>query len=351
MFPESVILILLYAVALFVARFLLSKSNKIGLKKQITNLPRWASQTKPVLGGVTFYIVMLTGVLISILWLGDQYNFYNAYNLTLFFALTVAFIMGLADDMLNTSPYFKFAVQLVVSFAFIIAGYYIRFFDSVWLNYLVTVFWVVGIMNSINMLDNMDAITSSVSLVILSFVAFISIITYRFDYGILAYVTVPALLAFLNFNWHPSKMYMGDNGSQFLGALLAGLGIYFVWNHDFNPGLSKVDTVIAVALMFLLPLVDTTTVTVNRLMKGVSPFKGDKNHTTHNLVYAGLSERAVAIFFIIISLISSALASAVLLGWLTLSGFARILLTAFILAVFTGLYVNTKIKHYEGKNA
>lgn len=351
MLPETVIFILLFIIGYLVSQFLYKRSNKIGLKKQITSLPRWASQSKPILGGVTFYFVMLTGLFISVAWLSDEYDFFNVFNIVLFFSVTVGFIMGLADDLLNTSPYFKFIVQFIIALSFIFSGYYINFFDNQWLNYFTTIVWVVGIMNSINMLDNMDAITTSVSLSIIAGITFISIITANFEYGIIPYVTLPALIAFLNVNWHPSKMYMGDNGSQFLGALLAGAGIYFVWNHNFTAEVSKIDTVLAIALMFILPLTDTTTVTINRLLKGVSPFKGDKNHTTHNLVYAGLKEQTVAIIFLIISFFSTAISVAILTKMWTPSNFARYLLLAFILVVFLSLYINTKINHHESKNA
>jgi UDP-GlcNAc:undecaprenyl-phosphate GlcNAc-1-phosphate transferase len=351
MLPETIVFIFLFIIGYLVSQFLYKRSNKIGLKKQITSLPRWASQTKPILGGVSFYFVMLIGLFVSIVWFSGEYNFFNVYNIVLFFSITIGFVMGLADDLLNTSPYFKFIMQFVVALIFIFSGYYIKFFDNIWLNYFTTVVWVVGIMNSINMLDNMDAITTSVSLVIIAGISFISIVTANFEYGIIPYVILPALIAFLNFNWHPSKMYMGDNGSQLLGALLAGAGIFFVWNHEFAPSVTKFDTVLSVALMFILPLTDTTTVTINRLLKGVSPFKGDKNHTTHNLVYAGLSEQMVAIVFLFISLVSTAIAVAILTKIWTPNNFARILITSFTLVVFLSLYINTKIKHNENKSA
>jgi UDP-GlcNAc:undecaprenyl-phosphate GlcNAc-1-phosphate transferase len=289
---------------------------------------------------------MLSGLLIANVWL-EGYDFFNKYNGVLFFSVTLGFIMGLADDLLNTSPYFKFFVQFAVAFAFIAADFYIKFFDNDILNYLLTVFWVVGIMNSVNMLDNMDAITTSVSLVILAGIVFIAIITGQFDKALLPYVTIPALLSFLNFNWHPSKMYMGDNGSQFLGAMIAGTGILFVWNTGLEHGVARIDIVLAVALMFLLLLTDTTTVTVNRILKGVSPFKGDKNHTTHNLVRAGISERGVAILFIIISLVSSVFSIMIITGMLKLTNTYRALLGLGVIIVFLSLYINTKIKRHE----
>ena len=106
---------------------------------------------------------------------------------------------------------------------------------GIWfIDYSLTIFWVIAIMNSINMLDNMDAITTSVSISIL-FVAIgmallvvsPSLWVYPCLIGVLA-----GLIAFLPYNWNPAKIYMGDTGSQFLGVFLAGLGVELFWNHQ-----------------------------------------------------------------------------------------------------------------------
>jgi len=117
-----------------------------------------------------------------------------------------------------------------------------------------------------------------------------------------------SLIAFLYFNWNPSKMYMGDTGSQFLGIFLAIIGIKYFWNDlDSVAGISVSKQILLVILGFILPIVDTTIVVINRLSKGKSPFIGGKDHTTHSLAHLGLSERQVAYTFIIISLISTSL--------------------------------------------
>ncbi len=285
---------------------LLRKKFFTFLRKRNIGGERWASQRKPIFGGVMFYISFLVGLLISLLTL-DFSSISSSYMGLVLMCLSISFFMGLLDDIQNQGPINKFIVQLSCAILLIYFDAYIQTSDNNIINYTLTIFWVVGIMNSINMLDNMDAITGSVSTIILIAIAGILITmgkTNSFDLIIIISI-IGSLLAYLYYNWHPSKMYMGDNGSQFLGIFLAIISIKYVWNSspDFS-GFSYREFLLS-GLMFLLPIIDTTTVSINRLSEGKSPFVGDRFHTTHNLVYMGLSERAVAVVFIIISLISS----------------------------------------------
>lgn len=189
----------------------------------------------------------------------------------------------------------------------ILTGVYIELFHDNYLNYLITLFWVVGIMNSINMLDNMDAITTIVAITIV--LGSIVLITFNSDFeNMHLFVLVgvlSSLFAFLFYNWNPSKMFMGDTGSQFLGVFLAYIGIVYFWNDAYKTGpvIASKQIIIAV-LAFALPIIDTTVVVVKRLSKGQSPFVGGKDHTTHSLAFLGLSDRSVAAVFIILSFVS-----------------------------------------------
>lgn len=114
-----------------------------------------------------------------------------------------------------------------------------------------------------------------------------------------------ALITFLYFNWNPSRMYMGDTGSQFLGAFLAAIGIMYIWNDHYSTSLISPARQFIIAIMaFILPVIDTTVVVYNRVSKGKSPFIGGKDHTTHSLAYLGFSDRQVAITFLALSFIS-----------------------------------------------
>ena len=124
---------------------------------------------------------------------------------------------------------------------------------------------------------------------------------------------IGTLCGFLAYNWHPSKMFMGDSGSQFLGIFLAFCGIEFCWNipviekNNF-PIIYPINNLILVALVFIMPLTDTAIVVINRTLKGSSPFVGGKDHTTHNLFYNGVTEKKIAFLFFMINIIVAGLA-------------------------------------------
>jgi UDP-GlcNAc:undecaprenyl-phosphate GlcNAc-1-phosphate transferase len=114
-----------------------------------------------------------------------------------------------------------------------------------------------------------------------------------------------SLFGFLYFNWNPSKMYMGDTGSQYLGVLLAALSINYLWNPVTTEEFSVSRQFLIPLLSFIIPIIDTTTVVIKRVRKGNSPFVGGKDHTTHHLSYLGLSEKQVAGIITLISIVSS----------------------------------------------
>ncbi|MGZ3901041.1 MAG: MraY family glycosyltransferase, partial [Bacteroidia bacterium] len=260
-------------------------------------------------------------------------------------ASTLAFMMGLADDAFNTQPLLKFLTQIFCALVLIFTGHSVAIFQNEFINYIITVIWVVGIMNSINMLDNMDGITSIVSIAVCTFMVAINVSLYRTtNYAtILNLGVLGALCGFLVYNFHPSKMFMGDTGSQFLGLFLAAEGIDNCWNNSLSPFVNgfPLINILLVGLVFLLPLTDTCTVVINRLRAGRSPFIGGKDHTTHHLFFKGITEKRIAILYFLISTISCFLAYHLAFHFSYFLFYASLLYFAL---VFVTLYLNTVIK-------
>ena len=315
-------------------------------KKTKGNTERFGSQSKPIYGGILFYSVFLVFSLIyffSPMYSPDEANTFIA----LMIIVSISFFMGLADDLLNTPPLFKFIVQFLCAFVLIKTGIVIVISPMAWVNNIITVFWVVGIMNSINMLDNMDAITSSISFTIIVPCVIMQIISGDTNIDTMVMVTTAgAIMGFLIYNWAPAKMYMGDNGSQFLGILLAYIGIKYFWNgiqitDDINYAYNA-KQFIMVALAFIVPLSDTTTVTINRLLKGKSPFVGGRDHTTHYHYYRGLSVRKVGAVLITFNLIGVCI-SQVIMYSPCLNYNIVYALAIYPLTIFALLYINTKV--------
>jgi len=333
--------------SLLMHRYFVIRAERYKIKKVNTSAERWSSQSKPILGGITFYATFIFAIFNYSFFFGID-NLLNAQIFGTIVVITMAFLMGLADDMLNTPPGFKFIFQFLSGIILIYTGIFINIFDNNWLNYLLTIFWVVGIMNSVNMLDNMDAITTSVSSTILLGAIFILYITQPFS-GVFLFIAIgglAGLLSFLYYNWNPSKMYMGDNGSQFLGALLAIIGIQVFWNGVEMPDHSTLYPFLIVFMAFIIPITDTTTVTVNRLLRKQSPFVGGRDHTTHHLSYLGLHEKTIARLLLSINLIFVAFSIFIILFPQKIF-FPVWIIGILALFVMILLYVNTKISKPE----
>jgi UDP-GlcNAc:undecaprenyl-phosphate GlcNAc-1-phosphate transferase len=107
---------------------------------------------------------------------------------------------------------------------------------------------------------------------------------------------IGALVGFLYYNWNPSKMYMGDTGSQTLGVILATMGIMVSWSfRDNAEGGVQIKQFIIPLVTYLALIIDTTTVVIRRMAAGKSPFTGGKDHITHHLAYLGLTETNVVL--------------------------------------------------------
>lgn len=280
--------------------------RNLGMRHQAEITVRWSSQSKPAVGGISFYISYLMGFMFYAIIFGQQDVFDNSELLGLFITITLAFLLGLSDDAYDTKPLIKLGIQILCGFILIWTDNAVLLFDTTWINHLITIVWVVGIMNSINMLDNMDGITTISSIFIILTIIGISIpFEMVNNVEIFLLITVlGALCGFLIFNWNPSKMFMGDTGSQFLGMFLAFFSIKFLWNAGVETGnYSEFSNFTLVLIAFSVPLMDTTFVTVRRLAKRQRPWVGGKDHSTHMLSYKGLTDRQVALVFIGLGLI------------------------------------------------
>lgn len=296
-------------VALMLNGLFLRFSRNLGIRSE-GDLIRWSPTQKPSLGGITFFFLFLMAIASYSIFFPYKFIPLDKPMLGLLGSVTLAFLMGLADDAYNTRPLLKFLVQCLCGLIVANTGFLINLTANEYLNVAITVFWVVAMMNSINMLDNMDAITALVSLFILlqAFLVLVLSKDYYNAHMIIIIGVSGALLGFLFYNWHPSRLFMGDTGSQFLGIVLAIFGIEYFWNHpDIDQQYIRSKQIICVGIGFLIPIVDTTTVVINRLLKRRSPFIGGKDHTTHHLSYLGLSDSQVAMTYAGISIVSTIL--------------------------------------------
>lgn len=284
-------------------------SKTLGIRNTNDTIVRWNPVKKPAIGGISFFIIFLLSTIGYPFFFGGADYFLNLNFVGVLIACSLGFLMGLYDDAFSTDAFIKAFTQITCGLILISTNTYINIFGNVFLNYSITLLWVVGLMNSINMLDNMDGITGMVSgsIIITVIISMVLKDSLREPEMICLIGVLAALGGFLYYNWYPSKMFMGDTGSQFLGVYLAGIGIIFFWNgkgiavNSEQGAVSSMDMIIrkvlSVLLIYAVPLIDTTVVVIKRLSAGKSPFIGGKDHTAHHLSYLGLTDKQVGYIF------------------------------------------------------
>lgn len=340
--------------------FLLLKSlKKLGVnqvKRQNNKaMVRWASQSKPSIGGFSFFLLFLLSFVSHSFLPFAVPSLPVKEMFALVASVALGFTVGLVDDSYTTPPAFKFVGQLLCAFTIISLGVFIPISSSYWFNVAFTTFWVVGIMNSINMLDNMDGITTSVACFIVLSCLLILYFHHPFQsvYVIVLVGVLAALIGFLIFNWYPSKIYMGDSGSQFLGVFLAFVSIKLMWTQRSGDTSLELAQFAIPALAFLLPIIDTTTVFIRRIKRGQSPFVGGRDHTTHHIAYCGLSDSQVALVFVALSTISFCINYYLIVkipNWTSIDVLCSLLYCLFIFLVIQVIYEIGKKKAKQNDN-
>ncbi len=223
----------------------------------------------------------------------DGFGFRSAQLWTLLGLGSLLVLLGTLDDRFNLSWKLRLGVQTLVAASAVFFGWRLTNFDATWLNAALSVFWIVGLINSFNMLDNMNGLSAGVAAICTAFLAAVMMLSPNpesmqpqfFVAGILI-VLFGALAGFLYHN-NPFRatMFMGDGGAYFIGFLLATLTLKATF-----AGAESRQTLFVPLLILAVPLYDTMTVVLIRLRNGKSPFVGDKNHFSHRLVDLGLSK-------------------------------------------------------------
>lgn len=332
---------------------LLRFSESLGIRNKNDVVVRWSNQSKPSLGGISFFVVFLFSAIAFSIVFSEDPIFKNHQYIGLFVAGSLAFLMGLADDAYNTKPMIKLAVQIGCGVIFVVSGSIIDLTHNFWVDSALTIFWVIAVMNSLNMLDNMDGITGTVVVFILAACLCASYFIYEVNrnvWSILLVSQIGAMLGFLKLNIHPSKLFMGDAGSQFIALFVSFFAIHNLWNVGHSIDSPSWTGLLICLVAFTPSAVDTLTVVINRLRKGQSPMVGGKDHTTHHLVYAGLNDKKVWYVFVLISFISLVLSSLMVYCIIIRLYWPIPVLALYFLAVFVVLFrLTQKYAHREKK--
>lgn len=290
-----------------IQQLLLRFASTLGIRGHDSNEIRWNPTSKPALGGIAMFISLIGAIFIFLVTHPNENIFSNWKFVFFFVGMGLAFLMGLSDDAYNTKPLLKLSSQIICGILVAASGTLLPLTHWEWLDFLITILWVIGIMNSINMLDNMDGISASASLCALFFIIMFYILFTGFQltiYPLLVIALLGSLVSFLFYNYPPSKMFMGDSGSQLIGYCLSFFVIHFLWIEGNPVYIFNTHILFYITLSFLaLPFIDTFSVVFNRLRQGISPAKGGKDHTTHALFNIGFSEKKVWLNFLYASIV------------------------------------------------
>ena len=296
----------LFLVSLLIAAISTPFFRNLALKQKILDTPNSERKIQrtavPYLGGfgIALAVVLTTFAAIT---------FSEATSENYFLALSVlapAIVLGLIgfiDDKKHLTPLSRFIAQtfagVFTALVLILTNTVGNPTNSVFLDALLTIIWVVGICNAINFFDNMDGAAGGISA--LSGFGFAVIGLQNGQYFVAAFglVLSGACVGYLFWNWNPAKIYMGDAGALFIGIILAALAVRV------DPvSVSGIGAFFVPICVLALPILDTTTVVIDRLRRKVSPFEGGLDHLSHRLRRKGLSVRQSVLTLCLIQSIS-----------------------------------------------
>ena len=241
---------------------------------------RWHKKPTAMLGGVAIWLSVVITYLVFVP--------HTPYGWVILKASSFLFMVGLIDDLVHTKPYQKLIGQVLGSAFVVYYGLSLPWTHSLSLNMALTIFWLIGITNAVNLLDNMDGLAAGIAILAAGFLALSFINNGQLTDALMLAAFAGALLGFLIYNSNPASIFMGDCGSMFVGFFLASSALVNVSggrSRSFLP-------VLAVPILVLfIPIFDTTFVTILRKLSGRAASQGGRDHTSHRLVALGMSER------------------------------------------------------------
>lgn len=257
---------------------------------------RWHKKPTALMGGVAIYLSMA-----ALLFMMSDFSVFLpetapepafvSFGAVLFVGVTFLFVLGLVDDFFSIKPYTKLIGQILVAAMVTFMGFRLHWFESLTIDTMVTLIWIVGITNAFNLIDNMDGLCAGVAFIAAAYLAILFEGTVP-DSAFAAKVLCGALAGFLVYNFNPASIFMGDSGSLVIGFSLSMLTLNYC-----EAGLPNAISSSTVPIMILMvPILDTTMVTLIRVLSGRRASTGGKDHTSHRLALIGLSEKGAVSF-------------------------------------------------------
>ena len=296
-----------FTIALFVTKNLIPKLIIFGIRFNLIDKSdkRKRNRANMVrIGGIGIFIGFLISLIISFGFLnivGIENIFLNRNTLIVLIGMTCYFLIGLFEDFLTLSPFLRLALQALIMTIVWFLGFGIHSLDINFLNinstelilnpilsYLFTFLWLVGITNAINWVDGLDGLLAGLALINSLGMAFINFYLGNFSIFYITLSLVGCCLGFLKYNFYPSKIFMGDSGSYFLGFSLASLSILTFTSLN-NETMVSAFSLHKSFILLAVPILDMILVICHRILKGKSPFLPDRTHLHFRMISSGMS--------------------------------------------------------------
>ncbi len=290
---------LTFVLSLAMALWATPLARNAALRYNIVDMPdgrlKDHKQATPYLGGIVVYISFL-------LTLSFTFGF-NEKILGITLAGSVLVIIGLFDDMQAVTPGVKFIGQLVAILVLIKSGIRIEIIAlPEWLNVPLTVLWIAGIINAVNIIDIMDGLAAGVAFCASLILFMVSVLNHDTMIAVLTLALAGSLLGILKYNFQPAQIYLGDTGSMFIGLMLGSLAMIGSYSHQNDFGF------VAPVLILGVPIFDMLFVMALRCRKGISMFLGSKDHFALRCLKVGFSVRHIALMSYMATLILGGIA-------------------------------------------
>ncbi len=293
---------------------------------------RWHSATTPTMGGIAIVVATIAGFSVGAA--GPLLQVDLVEWLAVLVAGLAMFTVGLFDDRLQLSPVAKLVASLAVGAFLVFALAGIEPDGALPSSYtLIGTIWFAGLCHAFNLLDNMDGLAAGVALIATGFVAALLGPSLGVGLFVLLIALAGALAGFLYWNRPRARLFMGDCGSLFIGAILGGVSLVPV----FHARIAFVSPTVLAALILVVPLFDTAFVLVLRRLAGRSATRGGTDHVSHRLVSVGFSERTAVRILYALGLLGG-LTAWVLVRWNTIEPMLVVAVFG-VLVILTGIYL------------
>jgi UDP-GlcNAc:undecaprenyl-phosphate GlcNAc-1-phosphate transferase len=293
---------------------------------------RWHTKPTALMGGISIYFSFISILIAS--------SIYFKFDWLIVIAFTIMFVTGLVDDLNELKPIYKLLAQVFSTFILVYNGYIFGNELLGWLGVPITFLWVIGITNAINLLDNMDGLSAGISSIVALIIGAISMIEGDYQTALLSFILAASTLGFLRYNFNPAKIFMGDCGSLFLGFVLSYLALSV--QRNLNDASVYIIMILPLSLM-VIPILDTSLVTIKRLISGRKIYMGGKDHTSHRLVAMGLTEKKAVLLLYGIGLLWG-VTTVLLSSYKDPSLYLPIIAVLLIATAFFGLFLsNVKV--------